>query len=226
MFPGHIDEFLDGHGPFDQMHLQVFVPLSAQMIGLSGKGLLFSRLSLCITAVISGKGIVLFFLDAGRILRVLCLQPMGQYQVVGHDRPQKGKGARPVRQYMEHLQVDTPPVIIDAVEELSAPVVVDRGAGGLVLRLYDGRDIAAVQIIPEQSLAQDAGEMRIVRHGPVQGLLQQVSIHLFLQFACDPEDTGVRAPRRRGNDLRRIIQFIPLRAGHTAFLSCYQSKIL
>jgi len=120
---------------------------------------------------------------------------------------------------MEHLQVDPSAVIIDPVKEPAPPVPVDSRTGRLVLPLHHGTDIAAVQIVPEQPLAQDTRKMRKIWNGSVQCLLQQGAVDLLFQFTGDPEDTRIGSLRCRWNNLRVIVQFIPFRPCHVLCLS-------
>ena len=214
-----LQELGGGNSAFDQMHLQVLIPLTLQVIGAAGKGFLLIGLSLCLLTVIPVKGIVFFFLHAGDILRNLLLQVVRQFEIIADDRPQKIKCPCPVCQHVEHLQIDPPAVIVDPVKEPAPPIPIDGRAGRLVLPLHHGTDITAVQVIPEQPLAQNTRKMGKIRNCPVQCLLQQHTVHFFLQLTGEPENTRIGALRCRGDNLRVIIQFIPLRPCHILCLS-------
>ena len=62
MIPGRLQKLRGGNGTLDQMHLQILISFSLQMIGASGKCLLLLRLSLCLLAVIPVESVVCFFL--------------------------------------------------------------------------------------------------------------------------------------------------------------------
>ena len=161
------------------MHLQIFVALPLQMISPAGKRFLFRRPSFCLITVIPVKGVVFFFLYTGEILRNLLVKAVRQLKIIADDRPQKVKGPGPVCQHMEHLQIDPPAVIIDSIKQSAPPVPVDRRTGRLILLLHHSMDIAAVQIIPEQPLAQNTRKMGKIRNRPVKRMLQQRTVYFL-----------------------------------------------
>ena len=194
------------------MRLQVLVPLPVQAVGAAREPL--SGLLAAVALIISLKSVLLLLLGAGPLRVLLIFDPVPDRQVGADDRLEKRDGAGPVRQDVEHLQVDAAPVIVDAVEKSAASRVIQGAAGGLLHRLYDRADAAAVQVVPEQPFPQDAREVGEVRGRPVQRLLQDRLVDLLVQLAADAEDAGVRASCRGGHDLRCVIQFIPFRLCH------------
>ena len=144
---------------------------------------------------------------------------MRQNEIIAYDRPQKGKGTCTVCKHMEHLQIDPPAVIIDPVKKPAPPVPIDCRTGRLILPLHHSADITAVQIIPEQTLAQNTREMRKNRNRPVQCLLQQFAVYFLFQLTGDPENTRIGSLCRRGNNLCVIVKFVPLRLCHSLYLS-------
>ena len=203
----------------DQMHLQILVAIPLQMVSTAGKRFLLLRLSFCLFTEIPFEGVIFFFHHTGDVPRNFLVQVVRQHKIVADDRPQKGKCPCPVCQYVKHLQIDPPAVIIDPVKQLAPPVKIDRSAGRLILRLHHSTNIAAVQIIPEQPFAQDTCKMGKISNRSVKCLLKQFTVYFLFQFTCDPENTRIGALRCRWYDLCIVVQFIPLCPCHMLHLS-------
>ena len=137
------------------------------------------------------------------------LHPVTDPDILRQDRLEKFKGPCPVRQNMEHLQVDPPPVIVDPIEQVSAPLSVDRIQCGQIVRRHFHVQTTLVEIVPEHPFFQNTAEMRKLPRRGCHGALQDLRVHLFLQLTGDSENSRVGAACRGGHYFGGVIQLIP-----------------
>ena len=196
--------------PLKQMILQVLIPVAAQMISPHRRVFLPFRLFLFLLVILSERVVLPVTPRRSADCHLQLGEIVPDSAILCQDRLEEFKGPCPVRQNMEHLQVDPAPVIVDPVEEVSSPLAVDRVQGRPVVRRHFRLQIALIEIVPEHALFQNTAEMRELPRRGCHGSLQDLRVHFLLELAGDPENSGIGSACRGGHYFGGVIQLIPL----------------
>ena len=100
-------------------------------------------------------------------------------------------------------------------EQQAAPIcLVDGGAGGQLLRGDEWTQVAVLQVVPEHTAAQHRMVEPIPVIGRIQGLLQQLGVHLVVHLGADPEHLGIGVAPGGEEDVGGVVEPHPGPAGH------------